>query len=60
VDGRDAPVLVANARDLAVAVPAGEHRVEIRWDERPFVRGVILQGAALLFLVLAAASRGRP
>ena len=31
---RPAPVLVANSRDLAVAVPPGRHRVEFAWDAR--------------------------
>jgi hypothetical protein len=50
VDGSPAPVLVANARDLAVAVPAGSHRVAFWYDRSPFHRGVILQCAALLLL----------
>ncbi len=62
LDGREVPVLVANARDLAVAVPGGSHRLEIHWDDAPFRRGVILQAAVLLFLlvigVLAARGRG--
>jgi hypothetical protein len=47
LDGRDVPVLVANARDLAVAVPAGAHEISFAWDGRPFVRGVAIQAAAL-------------
>ncbi len=43
LDGREAPVLVANARDLAVAVPAGDHHVEFEYDRAPFTRGVLLQ-----------------
>jgi hypothetical protein len=50
VEGLDAPVLVANARDLAVAVPAGSHRVEFLWDPTPFVRGIALQAIALVLL----------
>ena len=52
LDGRDTTVSVANARDLAVAVPAGRHRVEFSWDEGPFHRGVAWQAAA--FVVAAA------
>ena len=48
LDGREVPVLVANGRDLAVAVPAGRHRVEFRYDRSPFHRGVSLQALALL------------
>jgi hypothetical protein len=58
LDGRPAPTLVANARDLAVAVPAGSHRIEFEWDRSPFFRGVAIQAAALAFL-LAAALLGR-
>jgi hypothetical protein len=57
VDGRPVPIAVANARDLAVAVPKGRHHVEIEYDRSPFRRGVGLQAAALL---LAAAVAARP
>ena len=59
VDGREARVLVANARELAVAVPPGVHRVEFGWDRAPFHRGVALQSAALLLLALAGWSARR-
>jgi hypothetical protein len=58
VDGEPARVLVANSRELAVAVPAGSHRVEFEWDRGPFFQGVVIQGAALA-LFLAAALAGR-
>ncbi|MCA1580920.1 MAG: hypothetical protein LC796_05890 [Acidobacteria bacterium] len=48
VDGAPVRVLVANARDLAVAIPAGRHTFEIAWNREPFHRGVFAQGAALL------------
>ncbi|HEY4229994.1 MAG TPA: hypothetical protein VGO79_07460, partial [Thermoanaerobaculia bacterium] len=54
VDGASAPVLVANGRDLAVPVPAGRHRVEIRYDPAPFRTGVALQAAGLLVAGVAA------
>ncbi len=57
VDGLPAPVLVANGRDLAVAVPAGSHRVEIAYDRRPFRWGVGIQAAALLAAVAVALGR---
>jgi len=64
VDGRDAAVLVANARDLAVAVPAGRHRVEFQYDRSPFHRGVLLQALATAFLAILLAmtrkQRSRP
>ncbi len=59
VDGQAAPVLVANARDLAVAVPAGRHRVEFEYDRSPFRRGVALQAGALLVAAILAAASGR-
>jgi hypothetical protein len=54
VDGMPARVLVANARDLAVAVPAGRHEVELAYDRSPFRRGVALQLIAFLAVVAAA------
>ncbi len=48
VDGARAPVTVANARDLAVAVPAGRHRVELAYDRGPFRLGVAIQAVAFL------------
>ncbi len=59
LDGVPAPVIVANARDLAVAVSSGRHRVEIEYDRRPFRRGVAIQAAALL-AALAVAAAARP
>jgi hypothetical protein len=60
VDGVPARVLVANARDIAVGIPAGRHSFELSWDRAPFHRGVLWQGAALLFAfgVAAATRRG--
>jgi hypothetical protein len=54
LDGKKAPVMVANARELAVAVPSGSHRIEVAWDEAPFYRGVAVQAGALLVLLAAA------
>ena len=60
VDGKPAPVVVANARDLAVPVPAGRHRVELAYDAAPFRRGVALQAAAFAAAAaLAVAARPR-
>jgi hypothetical protein len=53
LDGQPVPVLVANARDLAVAVPAGSHRVEFQYDRDPFYLGVFLQAIALLLVAAA-------
>ena len=58
LDGKRAPLLVANGRDIAVAVPAGKHRVDFEYDRRPFVRGVALQAlGAVLILAAAVAAR---
>jgi hypothetical protein len=59
VDGRPARTLVANARDVAVALPSGRHEFEIDWDRTPFHRGVALQGAALLAALAVGAATGR-
>jgi hypothetical protein len=48
LDGVPVRVLLANGRDLAVAVPAGRHRVEFFWDPTSFRTGVALQLLALL------------
>ncbi|HTR04746.1 MAG TPA: hypothetical protein VMN82_16280 [Thermoanaerobaculia bacterium] len=61
VDGQAAPAVVANARELAVAVPAGRHRVAFSWDAGPFRRGVALQALAVFAAALAAlGSRQKP
>jgi hypothetical protein len=59
LDGLEAPALIANARDLAVAVPAGHHHVEFDYDRAPFARGVLLQAAAFLTILLALARSAR-
>jgi hypothetical protein len=57
LDGRDATVSVANARDLAVAVPAGRHRVELEYDRTPFRTGVVLQAIAVAAVAVATRPR---
>ncbi|HEY6929385.1 MAG TPA: hypothetical protein VJA66_06895, partial [Thermoanaerobaculia bacterium] len=59
LDGAPAPTLVANGRDLAVAVPPGRHHVEFEYDRRPFVRGVVLQLAAFLAIAFGIAATRR-
>lgn len=58
VEGQPAAVLVANARDLAVAVPAGSHHVTFAWDRAPFHRGVGLQAAAFASILALTALAG--
>ena len=60
LDGRETPVLVANARDLAVAVGPGQHRVRFEYDRMPLCRGVALQAAAFTALLLAALGARSP
>jgi hypothetical protein len=60
LDGAPARVLVANARDLAVAVPAGSHTVEFEYDRGPFRLGVVLQVATFLLIAAAALLGGKP
>src|SRR4029453_15133665 len=48
LNGNPERVLGANGRDLAVAVPAGTHELEIAYDPGPFRIGVAIQAAALV------------
>jgi hypothetical protein len=59
VDGAPVRIGVANARELAIPVPAGRHRVEVAWDRRPFRTGVAVQAGAFA-IALAAAIAARP
>jgi hypothetical protein len=59
LDGAPVRVLVANARDLAIAVPAGRHTFEFAWDRKPFHTGVIAQAAAFLLVLGVAIGTGR-
>jgi len=51
VDGNPSALLVANGRDLAVAVPTGSHQVVFQYDRSPFLVGVALQAAAVLLIL---------
>jgi hypothetical protein len=55
VDGAEVPVLGAYGCFQAVVVPAGDHLVEMRYDEPWFWRGVAVSALAWLGLLLAAA-----
>ena len=48
VDGRGAEILKADYLLRAVAVPAGRHRVEFRFESPAMKRGLMLSGASLL------------
>jgi hypothetical protein len=56
VDGRPVPVLVTDYLMQGIAVPAGRHTVELRYDD-PWV-GYGLLGSALALMGLAAAALG--
>ena len=51
VDGRPAPVLRANVAFRAVPVPAGRHRVELRYRPRSIRDGLVGSGLAVLAAV---------
>jgi hypothetical protein len=59
IDGTPARVLLANGRDVAIAVPAGRHRLRVFWNPDMFRSGVALQAGALLAIGLAAAGLRR-
>jgi hypothetical protein len=60
IDGRDAPVVVANAHRIGIEVPAGRHVVRIWADRGPTRRSLWLVGLGLLGLTLLGwAGRGR-
>jgi hypothetical protein len=55
LDGAPAPVLQADLAALAVRVPAGPHRVVLRFWPRGLTAGLALAAAALLLLAIYAA-----
>lgn len=58
VDGTEVGVEIANLHRIAVAVPAGQHAVEIAVDATPWRRALWIAGVGLV-LALAVAARGR-
>ena len=56
VDGSPAPVLRANAVFRAVAVPAGQHRIEMRYRPAAATAGLAVSGLGLI-IVLSLVSR---
>jgi len=59
IDGTPTRVLLANGRDVAIAVPAGRHRIEIDWSGRAFRAGVFVQLAAVLAILAITVVRFR-
>jgi hypothetical protein len=56
VDGRPAPVLRANVAFRAVAVSAGEHRIEMRYRPLALYRGLVVSALSALAALAAAAA----
>jgi hypothetical protein len=52
LDGKPAPILRANHAFQAIALPAGRHRVELRYQDRSFLAGCLL--SLLTFLACGA------
>jgi hypothetical protein len=59
VDGAPASVEIANGSFCGVRVPAGTHRVELFYDERPFRTGAALSLGAFLIAVFSTVARRR-
>lgn len=57
IDGAEAPVYRANGYALGLALPGGEHEVEVRYRSRASERGALVAALALLAILLAF---GRP
>jgi hypothetical protein len=55
VDGRDVPVLRADSLYRAVAVPAGDHDVELYFDSSALKRGALISLAGLFVIIVACA-----
>jgi len=62
VDGVREPVLRANGKHRAIAVPAGKHEVVMRYEAPGLLLGALVSGAAFVVcgLVLVFGSRRRP
>jgi hypothetical protein len=59
VDGQPSSIYKTNGIFRGVVVPAGEHRVTMRYQPRAFYRGLTVAAAALLVLLLASRAPGR-
>jgi uncharacterized membrane protein YfhO len=55
VDGAPAKLWRANHAFQAVEVPAGEHRVRLRYEDRMFKIGALISGIALLAILIGVA-----
>ncbi|MCA1644988.1 MAG: YfhO family protein [Chloroflexi bacterium] len=59
VDGQAAPIYVADHALRAVAVPAGEHRLEMRYESAALSIGLVISVLALVALLALAVDRAR-
>jgi hypothetical protein len=59
VDGRPAPIRVANLHRMAILIEPGKHRVELWVDRRSFRAGFMIAGAALVVLTAASVVSSR-
>jgi hypothetical protein len=55
VDGTPVPLWRANHAFQAVEIPAGEHQVRLRYEDRMFHIGALISGLALLPILIGAA-----
>jgi hypothetical protein len=53
VDGRPTPLWPANHAFQALEVPAGRHRVELRYGDKAFFNGLLITGGTLVGLMAA-------
>lgn len=63
VDGEPAEIRPADHALAAVHVPAGDHRVEVRYEPREWANGLVVSGVAaiaLVALLIVAVRRRRP
>ena len=58
VDGQPVPVYVTDQLLRSVAVPAGEHEVELRYESWTLRAGIAISLVALLALVVLAVTAG--
>ena len=56
VDGREQPLYVTNTAFRGMALPAGTHRIEMRFNPPILWRGAFISAVALALLLLVAAS----
>jgi hypothetical protein len=60
VDGAATPIRIANLQRMAIAVPAGTHRVELATDRAPLRRELLLAALGALGLLALASGRRSP